>query len=125
MLVSDFDFELPRELIAQEPPATRGTSRLLVLERHTGRVTHQQICDLPAWLQAGDLLVVNDTKVFPARLLGHRVPSGGSVECLLLDRLDASHWDALVHPGQKLKPGARMDFGPASAPIHGEIVDRS
>jgi S-adenosylmethionine:tRNA ribosyltransferase-isomerase len=124
MLVSDFDFDLPKELIAQEPPAVRGSSRLLVLDRRTGAVSHQVITDLPAWLQAGDLLVLNDTKVFPARLLGHRVPSGGAVECLLLQRLDAEHWDALVHPGQKLKPGARFDCGPASAPIHGEIVDR-
>lgn len=124
MLVADFDFELPKELIAQEPPATRGTSRLMVLERATGRVRHQGIADLAAWLHPGDVLVVNDTKVFPARLLGHRVPSGGAVECLLLQRLDASRWDALVHPGQKLKPGARFDFGPASAPLHGEIVDR-
>jgi S-adenosylmethionine:tRNA ribosyltransferase-isomerase len=124
MLVSDFDFELPKELIAQEPPPTRGTSRLLVLERATGRVTHQGIGDLPAWLTAGDLLVLNDTKVFPARLLGHRVPSGGAVECLLLERLDDQRWDALMHPGQKLKPGARFDCGPASSPIHGEVVER-
>jgi S-adenosylmethionine:tRNA ribosyltransferase-isomerase len=124
MLVSDFDFDLPKELIAQEPPAVRGTSRLLVLERETGTVSHQGIGDLPAWLRAGDLLVLNDTKVFPARLLGHRVPSGGAVECLLLQRLDDARWDALVHPGQKLKPGTRFDCGPASAPIHGEIVDR-
>jgi S-adenosylmethionine:tRNA ribosyltransferase-isomerase len=124
MLVADFDFDLPKELIAQEPPAVRGSSRLLVLDRRSGAVSHQSISDLPAWLRAGDLVVLNDTKVFPARLLGHRVPSGGAVECLLLQRLDASHWDALVHPGQKLKPGARFDCGPASSPIHGEIVDR-
>lgn len=128
MLVSDFDFDLPRELIAQEPPAVRGTSRLLVLDRRTGAVSHQSITDLPAWLQAGDLIVLNDTKVFPARLLGHRVPSGGAVEILLLQRLESTsekqsqsaQWDALVHPGQKLKPGARFDCGP----IHGEILDR-
>ena len=133
MLVSDLDFDLPKELIAQEPPAVRGSSRLLVLDRRTGAVSHQSITDLPAWLQAGDLIVLNDTKVFPARLLGHRVPSGGAVEVLLLQRLDGTgeseQWDALVHPGQKLKPGARFDCGPdssesGSAPIHGEIVDR-
>jgi len=124
MLVADFDFDLPKELIAQEPPAVRGTSRLMVLERASGRVTHQSIADLPAWMRAGDLLVLNDTKVFPARLLGHRVPSGGAVECLLLERIDASHWDALVHPGQKLKPGARFACGPESHQIQGEIVDR-
>jgi len=98
-----------------------------VLDRRTGAVSHQSITDLPAWLHAGDLVVLNDTKVFPARLLGHRVPSGGAVEILLLRRLDAEHWDALVHPGQKLKPGARVDCGSESsdtAPIHGEIVDR-
>jgi S-adenosylmethionine:tRNA ribosyltransferase-isomerase len=125
MLVADFDFELPKELIAQEPPAVRGTSRLLVLDRATGQVTHQSIGDLPAWLHAGDLMVVNDTKVFPARLLGHRVPSGGAVECLLLERLDDTRWDALVHPGQKLKPGARFLFGAGPQAIHGEIVDRA
>ncbi len=124
MLVSDFDFDLPKELIAQEPPAVRGTSRLLVLDRETGQVTHQAIGDLPSWLRAGDLLVLNDTKVFPARLLGHRVPSGGAVECLLLERLDAEHWDALVHPGQKLKPGGRFACGPESHRIMGEITDR-
>jgi S-adenosylmethionine:tRNA ribosyltransferase-isomerase len=88
-------------------------------------VTHQSIRDLPAWLRAGDLLVVNDTKVFPARLLGHRVPSGGAVECLLLERLDEKRWDALVHPGQKLKPGARLVFESGEAAIQGEIVDRA
>jgi S-adenosylmethionine:tRNA ribosyltransferase-isomerase len=125
MFVADFDFELPKELIAQEPPAERGMSRMLVLERATGRVTHQAIGDLLTWLRAGDLMVVNDTKVFPARLLGHRVPSGGAVECLLLERLDATRWDALVHPGQKLKPGARFLFGATPHAIHGEIVDRA
>jgi len=124
MLVADFEFELPKERIAQEPPAVRGTSRMMVLDRATGRVTHQVIADLPAWLRAGDLLVINDTKVFPARLLGHRVPTGGAVECLLLERIDASHWDALVHPGQKLKPGARFVCGTQSRPVYGEIVDR-
>ena len=108
MRVADFDFPLPPEAIAQAPPAERGTSRLLVLERATGRITHTRIAELPAWLVAGDLLVVNDTRVFPARLLGHRDPSGGRVEVLLLERLDADRFDALVHPGQKLKPGARL-----------------
>jgi S-adenosylmethionine:tRNA ribosyltransferase-isomerase len=124
MLVADFEFELPKAQIAQEPPAERGTSRMLVLDRASGRVTHQAIADLPAWLRPGDLLVLNDTKVFPARLLGHRVPTGGAIECLLLERRDASHFDALVHPGQKLKPGARFACGPEAQAVHGEIVDR-
>ena len=106
MRVSDFDFPLPPEQIAQAPPAERGTSRLLILDRATGRITHGRIGDLPAWLRAGDLLVVNDTRVYPARLLGHREPSGGRVEVFLLERLGPDRFDALVHPGQKLKPGA-------------------
>jgi S-adenosylmethionine:tRNA ribosyltransferase-isomerase len=104
--VADFDFPLPPDLVAQAPPGERGTSRLLVLERDTGRITHGHIGDLPAWLRSGDVLVVNDTRVYPARLLGRREPSGGRVEVLLLERLGPDRFDALVHPGQKLKPGA-------------------
>jgi S-adenosylmethionine:tRNA ribosyltransferase-isomerase len=131
MLVRDFDFDLPPDLIAQEPPPQRGTSRLLCLDRRTGLVTHERVARLPILLQAGDVVVVNDTRVFPARLLGRRVPSGGAVECLLVERLtdeDAAsdgseRWTALVHPGQKLKPGAQMEFdGPA--PLYGEILNR-
>src|SRR5258705_2489780 len=84
-LVSDFDFPLPRELMAQTA-AARGESRLLALDRATGAVTHASIRDFPRFLRAGDVLVANDTRVFPARLLGRRVPSGGAVECLLLAR---------------------------------------
>jgi S-adenosylmethionine:tRNA ribosyltransferase-isomerase len=125
--VDDFDFPLPPDAIAQAPPTERGTSRLLVLERATGRLTHTRIADLPAWLAAGDLLVVNDTRVFPARLLGHRNPSGGRVEVLLLERLDADRFDALVHPGQKLKPGARLVLegdDPAGGKIHAVVEGR-
>jgi len=130
--VSDFDFHLPEELIAQTA-APRGESRLLVLGRATGEVTHARIRDLPHDLRRGDLLVVNDTRVFPARLLGHRVPSGGAVECLLLSREhDAAGspgnqvWSALVHPGQKLKAGARVQFESSDRQtvIHGEILER-
>src|SRR5690348_3042937 len=85
--VSDFDFDLPDELIAQEPPPERGASRLLVLQRSTGEVEHATFTDLARFLRPGDVLVLNDTRVFPARLLGHRVPSGGNVECLLVRRL--------------------------------------
>src|SRR5579872_7073381 len=85
MLVSDFDFELPAELIAQTP-RPRGGSRLLVVDRRAGAWNESVISELPRFLAAGDLLVVNDTRVFPARLIGRREPSGGSVECLLLER---------------------------------------
>ena len=112
--VSDFDFQLPDDLIAQDA-AARGESRLLVMDRHNGTVQHATVRDLPRFLRPGDLLVANDTRVFPARLLGHRVPSGGAVECLLLARSPtpdprSQEWTALVHPGQKLKPGALVRF---------------
>jgi S-adenosylmethionine:tRNA ribosyltransferase-isomerase len=129
MHIREFDFDLPAELIAQEPPADRGAARLLYLPRHGGPVIHTSVAALPELLTAGDLLVVNNTRVFPARLLGRRVPSGGAVECLLIRRLDrptapdAEQWEALMHPGQKLKPGARVVFDGAR-PLHGEVLDR-
>jgi len=128
MNVSDFDFELPEELIAQHPPAQRGGSRLLVLRRDDG-IEHTAFTQLGRYLVPGDLLVVNNTRVFPARLLGHRIPSGGAVECLLLNQLPTSNfqlptstWEALVHPGQKLKPGARMVFERDGVRIDGQII---
>ena len=123
MDVRDFDFELPAELIAQEPAADRSSSRLLHLDRATGDITHGRFAALPDHLAPGDLLVVNNTRVFPARLLGRRVPSGGAVECLLLRRCGDQHWEALVHPGQKLKPGARVVFD-GQEPLHAEILER-
>lgn len=129
MHISEFDFELPAELVAQEPPSERGGSRLLVLSRADGGIAHDAFAHLARYLRRGDLLVVNDTRVFPARLLGHRVPSGGAVECLLLERV-ASVRDglpsflALVHPGQKLKTGARIVFEREGRRLHGEIAGR-
>src|SRR5258705_810754 len=124
MRLDAFDFDLPEELIAQHA-APRGESRLLVLDRATSAIVHSTVRELPSFFRPGDLLVANDTRVFPARLLGHRVPSGGAVECLLLAREDAAEdrsgssplahresqtWSALMHPGQKLKPGAVVRF---------------
>ena len=170
MDVRDFDFDLPPELIAQEPARERTAARLLHLNRDNGAVTHSTVADLPRFLRAGDLLVVNNTRVFPARLFGRRVPSGGRVECLLIRRLliaprpapaedvtvrpaphseldradvgpqsgfglteagpqselltsDSECWEALMHPGQKLKPGARVMFdGPRT--LRGEVLER-
>lgn len=138
MDVRDFSFDLPPELIAQEPAADRASARLLVLDRTSGAVTHTRVSELPALLRQGDVLVVNDTRVFPARLLGRREPSGGAVECLLVAKLSASGpgdetWEALMHPGQKLKPGARVRFdssidpggrGVGAPALHGEVLAR-
>ncbi len=124
MKVADFSFDLPPDLIAQFPPPVRGTSRLLVLDRGTGALTHAQVGDLPRFLSGGDLLVLNDTKVFPARLLGEREPGGGAVEVLLVSRLDAERWEALVHPGQRMRPGRRLRFERGGHTLHGEVLAR-
>jgi S-adenosylmethionine:tRNA ribosyltransferase-isomerase len=128
VLVSDFDFDLPEDLIAQEA-APRGTSRLLMLDRHRGTVEHASVVELGKFLRAGDLLVVNDTRVFAARLTGRRVPSGGAVECLLLSLPaaaagDAIECDALMHPGQKLKPGALVRFTGEAGTLVGEVLEQ-
>lgn len=131
MDVREFAFTLPPELIAQEPPEVRGASRLLHLNRRTGARTHSTIDQLAAFLDPGDVVVVNNTKVFPARLLGRRDPSGGAVECLLVNRVSTAHggseevWEALMHPGQKLVPGARVLFESGGSPVlEGEVLTR-
>jgi S-adenosylmethionine:tRNA ribosyltransferase-isomerase len=127
MRVTDFDFDLPVDLIAQTP-RPRGASRLLLVDRAAASWREVPFTDLPALLSPGDLLVANDTRVFPARLIGRRDPSGGAAECLLLECAGDRQWHALVHPGQKLKPGARLIFeDPVRAPgvcIRAEILDR-
>ncbi len=132
MKVDEFHFDLPDALIAQDPPKERGASRLLVLPRYHGEIEHTNFTNLAAYIAPGDLLVLNNTRVFPARLLGRRVPSGGAVECVLLAQIpnpksqppnpNAAEWDALVHPGQKLKPGAQMLFERSDVRIDGEVV---
>lgn len=125
MLVSEFDFDLPPELIAQEPPAERGASRLLRLGREDGAISHHRFSDLPDLLAPGDLLVVNDTRVFPARLIGRRLPGGGAAECFLVrPGAEPDTWVALVHPGQRLKPGSRMVFEREGHRIDAEVISQ-
>src|SRR6266850_1821338 len=144
MNVREFFFDLPSDLIAQDPPAVRGASRLLHLDRRTGLRSHSTIDRLADFLDPGDVLVLNNTRVFPARLLGRREPTGGTVECLLVSRVSTDEavsdtanlvasgfsrtsevWQALMHPGQKLAPGARVVFeGSGGGVIHGEVLER-
>lgn len=111
---SDFDYDLPHELIAQTPLDRRDASRLLVLSRTSGEVTHAAFSSLPDFLTTGDLLVANNSRVIPARLYGHREATGGSVELLLL-RQESSGWSALARPARKLRPGERLVI-PSRAP---------
>ena len=107
---SDFWFDLPEELIAQTPLQQRDTSRLCVLDRETGKVTHKHFYDILEYLQPGDCLVMNDSRVLPARLLGHR-PTGGAVEVLLLRALGEKRWECLCKPGRKMQVGSEVIFG--------------
>lgn len=108
---SDFYFDLPQELIAQDPLEDRSSSRLLVLDKNTGEISHHIFRDIIDYLHPGDCLVLNNTKVIPARLLGEREGTGGHVEVLLLKRKEADVWETLVKPGKKCKPGQRLSFG--------------
>ena len=108
---SDFYYDLPQELIAQTPLDRRDGSRLMVLNKQTGATRHLHFYDLPTLLRPGDCLVLNDSRVLPARLLGHREPSGGAVEVLLLVDRGDKVWECLVRPGKKLREGARLSFG--------------
>ena len=111
MKTSDFDYVLPEELIAQTPMEPRDHSRLMVVHRGTGAIEHKHFYDLPQYLRPGDALVINETKVIPARLLGVKEDTGVPVEVLLLRRENATDWEALVRPGRRLKPGATCVFG--------------
>ncbi len=110
MKKSDFYFDLPEELIAQTPLERRDASRMLHLDRETGAIEHRHFYDLPEYLREGDCLVLNDTRVLPARLLGTRM-SGGSVELVLLRDLGEGRWECLSRPGRKTKPGTQLQFG--------------
>lgn len=125
MKTSDFDFYLPQELIAQTPLERRDSSRLMTLDKTTGQIGHRHFYDLPQYLRPGDCLVLNDSRVLPARLIGHR-PTGGACEVLLLTDKGDNVWECLVRPGRKLKPGAEVIFGDGSlltATVESEIED--
>ena len=121
MKTSDFYFDLPEELIAQDPLEDRTSSRLLVLNKESGQVEHHIFREIKEYLQPGDVLVLNNTKVIPARLLGVKEDTGAHVEVLLLKRHDKDVWETLVKPGKKCKPGARLSFGDGL--LRAEVLD--
>jgi len=122
MKTSDFSFDLPPEQIAQHPIERRDESKLLVMDRSSGDIRHTHFNQLPAYLEPGDVLVLNDTKVLPARIFGTRT-SGARVEFLLLEEISPKVWRALVKPGRKARPGDRFTFGPMEAEIIGLAED--
>ena len=121
MKTADFDYELPQELIAQDPLEQRDSSRLLVLDKKTGERTHRIFHDIIDYLHEGDCLVINNTKVIPARLIGEREGTGGKVEVLLLKRKTDNVWETLVKPGKKARPGMRLSFG--GGLLHAEVQE--
>ena len=121
MKLSDFNYHLPEELIAQDPLLKRSDSRLMVLNRETGSIEHRAFHNIIEYLNPGDCLVVNETKVLPARLIGVKEGTGASIEVLLLKRVDDRVWETLVKPGKKARPGARISFGEGK--LVGEVMD--
>ena len=117
----DFYFELPEELIAQDPLKDRAGSRLLALDKETGEVSHHSFREIADYLEPGDCLVLNDTKVIPARLIGAKADTGGKIEVLLLKRREGNVWETLVKPGRKARPGTRISFGEGI--LTGEITE--
>ncbi|OKO97096.1 tRNA preQ1(34) S-adenosylmethionine ribosyltransferase-isomerase QueA [Geobacillus proteiniphilus] len=111
MKVDLFDFHLPEELIAQTPLPDRAASRLMVLDKRTGAIRHETFRNIISYLNPGDCLVLNDTRVMPARLYGEKAETGGTVEVLLLKQLDGDRWETLVKPGKRVKPGTKLTFG--------------
>lgn len=111
MKTEDFDYYLPQELIAQDPVLERSSSRLMIVDKNSGEFSHRHFYDIIEYFNPGDCLVLNETKVIPARLLGTRVPTGGKVELLLLKRLGDNEWETLTRPGKKCRIGAELEFG--------------
>ena len=121
MQLSDFNYELPQELIAQDPLEKRSDSRLMVVGREDGSIEHKHFYDIIDYVNPGDCLVINDTKVIPARLMGVKVGTGASIEVLLLKRKEEKAWETLVKPGKKARIGARISFGDGL--LVGEVID--
>lgn len=121
MKLTDFNYDLPEELIAQDPLEKRSDSRLMVVGREDGSITHKHFYDIIDYLNPGDCLVINDTKVIPARLMGVKEDTGASIEVLLLKRKEEKIWETLVKPGKKMKVGAKVVFGDGL--LTGEVVD--
>ena len=121
MKTSDFYFDLPKELIAQDPLEDRSSSRLLVLDRKTGAREHRIFRDIVEYLNPGDCLVINNTKVIPARLYGAKEGTQAKIEILLLKRREGDVWETLVKPGKKAKPGTKISFGDGL--LMGEVLD--
>lgn len=120
MNVSDYDFELPESLIAQTPLLERTSSRLLVLDRNTGEIQHRTFTDLAEFLKPGDTLVLNDTRVLPARLFGVKADTGAKVELLLLKRMEGDRWETLVRPGKRIHKGDKLSFGLSGSTVNEE-----
>lgn len=125
MKTSDFYYDLPQELIAQTPTQKRDASRLMTLDRATGETGHHHFYDLPDFLCPGDCLILNDSRVLPARLLGQRLPGGGACEVLLLTDKGKDTWECLVRPGRKMRPGTNLSFGDGqlTAEVTGVLED--
>lgn len=121
MELKDFNYDLPEELIAQDPLTDRSSSRLMVLNRYTGAIEHRVFADITDYLRPGDCLVINDTKVIPARLMGVKADTGATIEVLLLKRRPEDVWECLVKPGKKARSGARISFGDGA--LIGEIIE--
>ncbi|UWP59333.1 tRNA preQ1(34) S-adenosylmethionine ribosyltransferase-isomerase QueA [Ruminococcus gauvreauii] len=121
MKTSDFYYELPEELIAQDPLPNRSDSRLLHLDRESGEITHGRFTDILSYLRPGDCLVINDTKVIPARLFGRKEGTDAHIEILLLKRRENDIWETLVKPGKKAKPGTKLIFGDGA--LRGEVLE--
>lgn len=119
--VKDFDFHLPEELIAQHPLAKRDESRLMVVDREAGSLEHKKFKDIIDYLEAGDCLVLNNTRVLPARLIGEKEGSGGRMELLLLKRINNNQWETLVKPGKRAQVGARFVFG--NGDLKAKVID--